>query len=142
MTTLAVRAREQAIERRFSVLASDGDRDVGERVRTTVGDRVAERIGARLSDEQDHALQVITGPERGAILVGPAGTGKGVVIDAAARAEQLTGHRTFGIAVSGSTAQRLGQDSPALAGQTLTLDALVAAGSGTARGRSGHDDLL
>ena len=126
MTTLAVRAREQAIERRFSVLASDGDRDVGERVRTTVGDRVAERIGARLSDEQDHALQVITGPERGAILVGPAGTGKGVVIDAAARAEQLTGHRTFGIAVSGSTAQRLGQDSPALAGQTLTLDALVA----------------
>jgi ATP-dependent exoDNAse (exonuclease V) alpha subunit len=27
--------------------------------------------------------------------------------------------------VSGSTAQRLGQDSPALAGQTLTLDALV-----------------
>src|ERR1017187_1865798 len=38
----------------------------------------------------------------------------------------MTGHRTFGIAVSGSTAQRLGQDSPALAGQTLTLDALVA----------------
>ncbi len=48
------------------------------------------------------------------------------MIDAAARAEQMTGHRTFGIAVSGSTAQRLGQDSPALAGQTLTLDALVA----------------
>jgi ATP-dependent exoDNAse (exonuclease V) alpha subunit len=48
-----------------------------------------------------------------------------VVIDAAARAEQLTGHATYGIAVSGSTAQRLGQDSPALAGQTLTLDALV-----------------
>jgi ATP-dependent exoDNAse (exonuclease V) alpha subunit len=49
-----------------------------------------------------------------------------VVIDAAARAEQYTGHQTLGIAVSGSTAQRLGQDSPALAGQTLTLDALVA----------------
>jgi ATP-dependent exoDNAse (exonuclease V) alpha subunit len=48
-----------------------------------------------------------------------------VVIDAAARAEQHTGHRTLGIAVSGSTAQRLGYDSPALAGQTLTLDALV-----------------
>ena len=47
------------------------------------------------------------------------------MIDAAARAEQLTGHSTFGIAVSGSTAQRLGQDSPALAGRTLTLDALV-----------------
>jgi ATP-dependent exoDNAse (exonuclease V) alpha subunit len=76
-------------------------------------------------EEQAHALQVITGPERAAVLIGPAGTGKGVVIDAAARAEQHTGHQTLGIAVSGSTAQRLGQDSPALAGQTLTLDALV-----------------
>ena len=38
------------------------------------------------------------------------------MIDAAARAEQLAGHQTLGIAVSGSTAQRLGQDSPALAG--------------------------
>jgi conjugative relaxase-like TrwC/TraI family protein len=126
MTTLAVRAREQAIERRFGELAGDAGRDVGEHARSTAGDQVAERISGRLSDEQAHALQVITGPERGAILVGPAGTGKGVVIDAAARAEQMTGHRTFGIAVSGSTAQRLGQDSPALSGQTLTLDALVA----------------
>jgi hypothetical protein len=125
MTTLAVRAREQAIERRFTQLAGDASRDVGERARTAAGDQVAERIGGRLSDEQAHALRVITGPERGAILVGPAGTGKGVVIDAAARAEQYSGHQTLGIAVSGSTAQRLGQDSPALAGQTLTLDALV-----------------
>jgi conjugative relaxase-like TrwC/TraI family protein len=126
LTTLAVRAREQAIERRFGELSTAAGRDVGEHAREFAGDRIAERIGARLSDEQDHALRVITGPERGAILVGPAGTGKGVVIDAAARAEQLTDHRTLGIAVSGSTAQRLGQDSPALAGQTLTLDALVA----------------
>ncbi len=126
MTTLAVRAREQAIERRFTGLAGAGGRDVGAQARTVAGDQVAERIGGRLSNEQAHALQVITGPERGAILVGPAGTGKGVVIDAAARAEQYSGHQTLGIAVSGSTAQRLGQDSPALAGQTLTLDALVA----------------
>ena len=125
MTTLAVRAREQAIERRFAELAQARDRDVGERARKAASDQVAERIGGRLSDEQAHALQVITGPERGAIMIGPAGTGKGVVIDAAARAEQLTGHQTLGIAVSGSTAQRLGRDSPALAGQTLTLDALV-----------------
>jgi conjugative relaxase-like TrwC/TraI family protein len=125
MTTLAVRAREQAIERRFGDLAAGAGRDVGEHARSAAGDQVAERISGRLSDEQAHALEVITGPERGAILVGPAGTGKGVVIDAAARAEHMTGHRTFGIAVSGSTAQRLGQDSPALSGQTLTLDALV-----------------
>ena len=126
MTTLAVRAREQAIERRFAQLAGTAGRDVGERARALASDQVAERIGARLSDEQAHALVLITGPERGAILVGPAGTGKGVVIDAAARAEQYSGHQTLGIAVSGSTAQRLGQDSPALTGQTLTLDALVA----------------
>ena len=46
MTTLTVRAREEAIERRFSGLAGDGGRDVGERARMTVGDRVAERIGS------------------------------------------------------------------------------------------------
>jgi conjugative relaxase-like TrwC/TraI family protein len=126
MTTLAVRAREQAIERRFTTLAAGGGgRDVGIEARALASDHIAERIGGRLSAEQAHALEVITGPERAAILVGPAGTGKGVVIDAAARAEQHTGHRTLGIAVSGSTAQRLGQDSPALAGRTLTLDALV-----------------
>jgi conjugative relaxase-like TrwC/TraI family protein len=126
MTTLAVRAKEQAIEQRFTKLAQSIDRDVGAVARELASDAVAERIGGRLSDEQAHALEVITGPERGAILIGPAGTGKGVVIDAAAKAEQLSGYRTLGIAVSGSTAQRLGQDSPALAGQTLTLDALIA----------------
>ncbi|HEX4837066.1 MAG TPA: MobF family relaxase, partial [Solirubrobacteraceae bacterium] len=137
MTTLTVRAREQSIEREFTKLAAAAGRDVGEQARLEAGDRIAERIGGRLSDEQAHALAVITGPERGAILIGPAGTGKGVVIDAAARAEQLTGHQTFGIAVSGSTAQRLGQDSPALAGRTLTLDALV---SRVQRGRLGVDE--
>src|SRR5260370_303886 len=126
MTTLAMRASEQAIERRFTTLAEGADRDVGDVARDLASDQVAERIGARLSEEQTHALKVITGPERAGILIGPAGTGKGVVIDAAARAEQLTGRETLGIAVSGSTAQRLGHDSPALAGRTLTLDALVA----------------
>ncbi len=78
------------------------------------------------------ALLVLTGPERASVLVGPAGTGKGVVIDATARAEQLAGRETIGIAVSGSTAERLGTDSPALQGNTLTLDALTArANTGT-----------
>jgi conjugative relaxase-like TrwC/TraI family protein len=126
MTTLAVRASEQAIERRFSELALDAGRDVGEHARELAADRAGVRIGGALSDEQTHALRVITGEARGAVLVGPAGTGKGVVIDAAAFTEQLNGNETFGVAVSGSTAQRLGQDSPSLAGQTLTLDALVA----------------
>jgi conjugative relaxase-like TrwC/TraI family protein len=137
MTTLTVRAQEQAIERHFTKLAEAASRDVGETARELASGQLAERIGGYLSDEQTHALEVITGPERGAILVGPAGTGKGVVIDAAARAEQLTGHQTFGIAVSGSTAQRLGQDTPALAGQTMTLNELVA---GAQHGRLAIDE--
>jgi conjugative relaxase-like TrwC/TraI family protein len=126
MTTLAVRAQEQAIERRTAVLARPAGCDVGQTARMNAAREVAERIGVPLSDEQDMALLVLTGPERATVLVGPAGTGKGVVIDAAARAEQLAGRETIGIAVSGSTAERLGTDSPALQGNTMTLDALTA----------------
>jgi conjugative relaxase-like TrwC/TraI family protein len=126
MTTHGVRRREEEIEARFSDLARGSGRDVGDRAREMASDQVAERIGARLSAEQTEALGVITGPGHGAVVIGPAGTGKGVVIDAAARAEQLTEHETWGIAVSGSTAQRLGRDSPALLDKTMTLDALVA----------------
>ncbi|MGH2863672.1 MAG: AAA family ATPase, partial [Solirubrobacteraceae bacterium] len=126
MTTLAVRAQEQAIERRAALLAKPAGRNVGEHARGNAAREVAERIGGPLITEQTHALEVLTGPERAAVLVGPAGTGKGVVIDAAARAEQHAGRQTIGIAVSGSTAERLGADSPALTGQTLTLDALLA----------------
>ncbi len=132
MTTLAVRAQEQAIERRIAVLAQPAGRDVGDTVRAHATREVSERIAGRLSLEQDQALRTLTGPERVATLVGPAGTGKGVVIDTAARAEQIVGRETVGVAVSGSTAERLGADSPALAGRTLTLDALVArANTGT-----------
>ena len=125
LTTRAVRESEEAIESRFARLAGPADRDVGAEARVTAVDEVAERIGADLSAEQLHAVDLITGPGRAAVIVGPAGTGKGVVIDAAARAEQLAGKETFGIAVSGSTAQRLGRDSPGLLDRTLTLDALV-----------------
>jgi conjugative relaxase-like TrwC/TraI family protein len=125
MTTLTVRAREQAVERRFTVLAQPAGREVGERAREAARGEIAERIRARLSDEQERALQLMTGPERGAILVGPAGTGKGVVIDAAARAEQFAGRETVGVAVSWDTAQRLGRDSPALEGRVFSVDALV-----------------
>ncbi len=126
MTTLAIRAQEQAIERRVAKLAQPADRDAGEGVRQGAVREVAERIAAPLSPEQHHALEAVTGPELLAVLIGPAGTGKGVVIDAAARAEQHAGRTVLGIAVSGSTAERLGADSPALARRTLTLDSLVA----------------
>jgi conjugative relaxase-like TrwC/TraI family protein len=125
MTTLAVRAQEQAIERRAKKLGRPVGREVGEVARELAEGQVAASVGLALSREQRTALRALTGPERLAVVVGPAGTGKGVVIDAAARAEQNNGREVIGVAVSGSTAERLGRDSPALAGSTMTLDALV-----------------
>jgi conjugative relaxase-like TrwC/TraI family protein len=126
MTTLAVRAQEQAIERHAATLARPTGRDTGEQARSRAVREVGERLGAPLTPEQQQALRTVTGPERLSVLVGPAGTGKGVVIDAAARAEHHAGQTVIGVAVSGSTAERLGADSPALHGQTRTLDSLLA----------------
>jgi len=125
MTTLVVRAQEQAVDRRASKLGEPAGREVGSVARELASREVAERLGAPLSVEQKTALRAVTGPERLAVLVGPAGTGKGVVIDAAARAEQNTGREVLAVAVAGSTAERLGRDVPALAGKTLSLDALI-----------------
>ena len=57
MTTLAVRAQEEAIERRSGLLAQPAGRDVGEHARTSASREVAERIAAPLSREQEQALR-------------------------------------------------------------------------------------
>ena len=109
MTTLAVRAQEQAIERRAHELAKPAGRDVGERARANAAREVAERIGAPMSREQERALRAVTGPERLAVLVGPAGTGKGVVIDAASArgaAHGAGGVRRRGVRLDGRAARR------------------------------------
>ena len=126
LTTLAQRVREQTIERRIGAMAADHDVEIADTARSRAANAVTERIGASLSAEQHQALKTITGPERMAVLIGLAGTGKGVVIDAAARAEQTSGRDTIGVAVAGSTAERLGLDCPALEGHTMTVDALAA----------------
>ncbi len=126
MTTLAVRAQEQAIERRAATLAEPAHRDVGDHARQAAIAELSEKLAGPPSSEQVKALQALTGPERLAVLVGPAGTGKGVVIDMAARAERHAGHHTIGVAVSGATAERLAADTPALDGRTSTIDALIA----------------
>ena len=133
MTTLEIRAKEQAIERHISQLAQPAGRDINERTRERATRAVSERIGAPLTREQREALELITGSERWAMLIGQAGTGKGVVIDAAARAEQDIGRQVFGVAIAGATAERLGHDSPSLQGHTMTVDALLA--------RAGHGRL-
>ncbi len=57
------------------------------------------------------------------MLVGEAGSGKGVVIDAARRAWEHDSNRVIGTAVAGATAKRLGADSGIE--HTLTADALL-----------------
>ena len=81
------------------------------------------RIGARLSAEQEHALDVVTGQGGVSVLVGQAGTGKGVVISAAREAWEADGHRVMGIAVAGATAKRLAADTGIV--ETMTTDALL-----------------
>jgi len=81
------------------------------------------QIGARLSAEQERALDVVTGEGGVSVLVGQAGTGKGVVISAAREAWEADGHRVIGTAVAGATAKRLGADTGMC--ETMTTDALL-----------------
>ena len=70
------------------------------------------------------------------MLIGPAGTGKGVVIDAAARAEQPLGRDDVRRSRSPARPRSASAaTAPALAGRTLTLDALVARASAAAARR-------
>jgi hypothetical protein len=72
---------------------------------------VQREIGAPLSVEQREALQTITGRGGVSVLVGQAGTGKGVVISAATQAWHRKGYEVIGTAVAGATAERLGADA-------------------------------
>ncbi len=81
-------------------------------------------LGGRLSAEQQQALQTMTGPGGVTVLVGQAGTGKGVVIAAAASAWQQQGYKVIGTAVAGATAVRL--QAEAKLGKSMTADSLIA----------------
>ena len=77
-----------------------------------------------LSQEQREALQTITGPGGVVILIGQAGTGKGVVLSAATDAWQKEGYEVIGTAVPGATAMRLQADTKS--DRALTADSLIA----------------
>ncbi len=126
MTTARLRAQEQRALDGLERLAAQRTVRVGDHHREIAGAEVHERLGGPMSAEQAAAQRVLTGPERAAVLIGPAGTGKGVVIDAVARTETSAGRRVLGVAVAGSTAERLGRDSPALEGRVVNIDALLA----------------
>ncbi|HEX4033596.1 MAG TPA: MobF family relaxase [Solirubrobacteraceae bacterium] len=91
--------------------------------RGEAAERAGERVGGSLSDEQQRALEVVTGPGGVTVLVGEAGTGKGVVLGAAREAWEREGHRVIGTSVAGSAAQRLGVEAGF--SETMTADALA-----------------
>jgi len=128
LTTRTLRALERSITEHTASMAEPDHHAVplSERALQAARDQAAERIGAPLSVEQERGLRTLCGHERIAALEGQAGTGKGLVIDALARAERMSGRQVLGIALAGATAQRLGEDSPALAGRTTTIASLLA----------------
>jgi len=98
--------------------------------------RAEGRVGGRLTAEQEHALDVVTSGGGVSVLVGQAGTGKGVVISTAREAWEADSQRVIGTAVAGATAKRLAADTGM--SETMTTDALLGR---VQSGRLGLDDL-
>jgi conjugative relaxase-like TrwC/TraI family protein len=127
LTTATVREAEQRIAEQMRAMAADGRRVIDAPACTT-GIRIVERrLGGPLSAQQREAVELMSGPWRAVGVIGPAGTGKSVSIDAAAHAELAAGRQVYGLAVAGRTAQRLGESAPALAGRVKTIDGFAAA---------------
>lgn len=80
-------------------------------------------IHGSLTPEQKQALETITGPGGVAVLVGQAGTGKGVVISTATRAWRQEGNQVIGTSIAGATAMRLQAD--AKPDRSMTTDSLL-----------------
>lgn len=86
-------------------------------------ERIEREIGGRLTTEQREALHTITGEGGISVLVGQAGTGKGVVLAAASEAWRSEGYQVVGTAIAGATAERLGAD--ARLERSFTTDGLI-----------------
>jgi ATP-dependent exoDNAse (exonuclease V) alpha subunit len=80
-------------------------------------------IHGSLTQEQKQALETITGPGGVTVLVGQAGTGKGVVISTATRAWRQEGNHVIGTSIAGATAMRLQADTKP--DRSMTTDSLL-----------------
>jgi ATP-dependent exoDNAse (exonuclease V) alpha subunit len=97
---------------------------VNEQALTHARRETGKEIHGALTREQREALATITGPGGISVLVGCAGTGKGVTISAATKAWQHEGNQVIGTAVAGATAMRLQAD--AKTDRAMTTDSLLA----------------
>jgi len=123
-TTRELRKREQLTLKLAQARSSEPIAPVTESSIREARLDVQRDIGGPMSAEQRSAVETITGDGGVSVLVGQAGTGKGVVIRAAAGAWQRDGYRVIGTAVAGATAERLGGD--AKLERSMTTDSLIA----------------
>jgi conjugative relaxase-like TrwC/TraI family protein len=122
-TTRAHRDLEQTTLDIAARRAAENAAPVGEEALKQARREIGREIKGSLTSEQREALETITGSGGVTVLVGRAGTGKGVVLAAAAKAWQLEGNEVIGTAVAGATAQRL--QAEAKLDRSLTADGLV-----------------
>jgi hypothetical protein len=122
-TTRRLRELEQTTLEIAERRATENALPVSERSLKQARREVGREIRGSLTPEQREALERITGPGGVAVLVGRAGTGKGVTISAAARAWQLEGDEVIGTTIAGATAQRLKAD--AKLDRAFTTDGLL-----------------
>ena len=122
-TTRELREREQQTIATVKQRAGENAAPVREQSLREAEREVAREIGGPLSTEQREALRTITGKGGVSTLIGHAGTGKGVVLNAATKAWQKDGYRVIGTAVAGAITERLGAD--AKTDRSATADALL-----------------
>jgi conjugative relaxase-like TrwC/TraI family protein len=127
-TTRELREREQATLAVAESRASERAAPVSERALKEARREVGREIGGSLSVEQREALATITGRGGVSVLVGQAGTGKGVVLSAATSAWEKDGYRVIGTAIAGATAERLGAEAKMQ--RSLNTSALLASVEG------------
>ncbi len=129
-TTRRLRELERSIVQIAENRGNEDAAPLGEASLKQARREIGREIHGSLTAEQREALETMTGPGGISQLVGRAGTGKGVVIAAAARAWQVEGYEVVGTAVAGATAQRLRDD--ARLDRSFTADGLC---NGVEKGR-------
>lgn len=123
-TTRELREREQQMLAVAAGRVSEQAAPVSDQALKEARLQTNREIRGSLSAEQREGLATITGEGGVSVLVGQAGTGKGVVIGTAASAWRSEGYEVIGTAVAGATAERLGEN--AKLDRSLTTDSLLA----------------